>query len=290
MMRKFIFFFLLSLVSLLSHAESPQGVFIQGVDANGTGCPSGSFAATVSPDGQSFSILLDNYIAETNLNTPVSRQACEFQINFYVPKGWSFAVTSADYRGFAYAELGAIVTHQTLYSFDGSTPRKARKKLEDRLDHHSFNVFEIKGPYNDNYLIHQALELKSAAWAPCNAVESQTLSVSTVLTAKNHHHGTNVISQISLDSIDGSLQSQKYQISWRRCQPDKTEKSGEGNSINAPGKDKNKDGDRGQGQEKEKEMNKDRKESAENNHQKERGSKAENTELKNRNRANRYDG
>lgn len=205
-----------SLLGATAIAEIPEGIYIQSLQANGSGCPAGSFAANVSPDGQTFTILLDNYLAAINMQSPMDRKTCQFSVNFKVPNGWTFAITTADYRGFAYAELGTQVAHQALYSFQGSKPLGHRWEHEVK-EHHSFRPFEIRGPYKDNYTIHQELDNRTAPWSPCNSEESQTLTITTTLMARSLRGNANLQAQITLDSIDGSLQSQRYQLAWKRC-------------------------------------------------------------------------
>lgn len=216
-MQRSIFLLIVSLFFIsTSRAEIPAGISIQGLQANGTGCPQGSYSANISPDGQAFSLLLDNYVAASDLHNPISRLNCELRVNFRVPRGWTFTVVSADYRGFAYAEQGATVIHQALYSFDGSKPGNERPGYENN-GKYSFRAQEFRGPYNNNYTIHQEIDPRMAPWAPCNSSDQQTLFLTTYLMARNLNLSSSIQAQITLDSIDGSVQSQRYQLLWKRC-------------------------------------------------------------------------
>ncbi|MDG0815251.1 DUF4360 domain-containing protein [Bdellovibrio svalbardensis] len=201
-----------------SRAEVPAGISIQGLQANGTGCPQGSYSANISPDGQAFSLLLDNYVAASDLHNPISRLNCELRVNFRVPRGWTFTVVTADYRGYAYAEQGSTVFHQALYSFDGSKPINERPGYENN-GKYSFRAQEFRGPYNGNYTIHQELNPSVAPWAPCSSVDQQTLFITTYLMARNLNLSSSIQAQITLDSVDGAIQSQNFQLRWRRCGP-----------------------------------------------------------------------
>ncbi|WII73850.1 DUF4360 domain-containing protein [Bdellovibrio sp. 22V] len=204
--------------SLQAQAQTPPGVRVQDIQAVGSGCPIGSYNATISPDGQAFSLLLDNFIAESTMHRPIARLNCELRVRFYVPRGWTFAVVSADYRGFAYAEAGTMVTHQALYSFDGSKPRNERPGYENGGTY-NFRAQEFRGPYNDNYFISHKIDPRVAPWAPCSNDPNQTLFITTYLMARNLNLSSLVQSQITLDSIDGQVQSQRYQFLWRQCTP-----------------------------------------------------------------------
>ncbi|WP_415062585.1 DUF4360 domain-containing protein [Bdellovibrio sp.] len=207
---------LLFMTSQLSEAQTPPGVRIQNIQAVGSGCPVGSYSATISPEGQTFSLLLDNFIAESTMQNPIARLMCELKVSFWVPRGWTFALLAADYRGFAYAERGSVVSHQALYSFDGSKPRNEKPGYENGGTY-SFRKQDFNGPYNDNYYIHHDIDPRVAAWAPCSSNESQTLFLTTFLMARNLNTSSLITSQITLDSIDGQVQSQKYKLVWKTC-------------------------------------------------------------------------
>lgn len=214
----YLFYLIFFSISHYSQAQTPPGVRIQNIQAMGTGCPSGSYSAMISPDGQSFSVLLDNFATESTMQNPISRLSCELKVNFAVPRGWTFAVFSADYRGFAYAEPGTVAIHQALYSFDGSKPRNERPGYKNGGTY-SFRSQEFHGPYNDNYYIHYDLDHRLAPWAPCNNEDAQTLFVTTYLMSRNLNLNSQLTAQITLDSIDGQVQSQSYKLAWRTCTP-----------------------------------------------------------------------
>lgn len=197
-------------------AQTPSGVVIQNIQVVGSGCPAGSYSANISPDGQAFSLLLDQFMAESTMQNPISRLNCELKVNFHVPQGWTFSVVSADYRGFAYVEPGTMAVHQALYSFDGSKPRNERPGYQDGGSY-SFRMQEFRGPYNDNYNIHHEIDPRVAPWAPCRNESTQTLFLTTYLMARNLNLSSLVNAQITLDSIDGQVQSQQYRLAWRRC-------------------------------------------------------------------------
>ena len=95
---------LLGLFNVTALAQTPSGVVINNIQVVGSGCPVGSYNASISPDGQAFSLLLDQFVAESTMQNPIVRLMCELKVNIRVPRGWTFSVFSDDYRGFAYAE------------------------------------------------------------------------------------------------------------------------------------------------------------------------------------------
>jgi hypothetical protein len=218
---------LVSLISFKAWSAAPPGLQVQSIQAVGSGCPVGSYSATISPDGSTFSLLLDNFVAETSMRNPIARLMCELKVSFRVPRGWSMAVMSADYRGFVYAEANTVATHQALYSFDGSKPRNERPGYENG-NGYSFRAQEFRGPMQDNYYVRYQIDPRVAPWANCSNNDVQTLYITTFLTSRNLYANSNVSAQITLDSIDGALQSQNYQMSWRTCTPS-------GNNPRPPG-------------------------------------------------------
>ncbi len=209
---------LLSIFSINAWSANPPGVRIQNIQAVGSGCPQGSFHANISPDGSNFSLLLDNFISESNLYNPISRLLCELRITFQVPRGWSMAVIQADYRGFVYADANTMATHQALYSFDGSKPRNERPGYENS-GRYSFRATEFRGPVEKNYFIRHTLDQRVVPWADCSSNGTQTLFLTTFLMSRNFNVSSQLMAQITLDSVDGVLQSQNYQLAWRTCTP-----------------------------------------------------------------------
>lgn len=203
-------------VAFNANAQSPAGVRVHSLQAIGSGCPAGSHNVTISPDGQTFSLLLDNYTASSTMQNSLARLNCQVKVNLAIPAGWTFSVISAEYRGFAYAEAGTLVTHQALYSFDGSQPRNERPGFENGGTF-NFRAQEFRGPYNDNYYIRHEIDPRTAPWAPCGNQNLQTLFITTYLMAQNLNRSSLVQAQISLDSVDGQIQSQTYQLAWRQC-------------------------------------------------------------------------
>lgn len=206
---------------------TPTGISIQNIEVIGSGCPAGTHNATISPDGQTFSLLLDRFVAEASLQSPLARLGCQVKVNFQVPPGWTFTVLAADYRGFAYAEEGSVLVHQSLYSFNGSRHRHERAGFHNG-GAYNFRPQEFRGPFNDLYYIHHEVDPREAPWAACNSHRMQSFYLTTFLTARNLDPASGLTAQISLDSIDGQLQSQKYQLAWKACRPGNGQGRGHG--------------------------------------------------------------
>ncbi|MGI0117730.1 DUF4360 domain-containing protein [Zooshikella sp. RANM57] len=191
--------------SALANSNIPVTIDI--VKNSGTGCPSGTVAATVAPDGKSFVLGFDAYIAEVGPNIPnrEGRKNCTLTAQLNIPNGYSFTIVDVNYRGYAALEEGVNALQQSRYFFAGY-PQEARLKTE-------FN-----GPYDDNYLISDRLGLHSVVWSSCGAKEP--VVVSTELRVNNNGN-TNARGLITTDTIDGKLTHQ-YGIQFRECNMNST--------------------------------------------------------------------
>jgi hypothetical protein len=68
---------------------------------SGNGCPSGSAAVSVSPDGSAISFLFDRFSAQTVGNHMAGAVSCVVQIPLTVTSGYVVDATYLDFRGFA---------------------------------------------------------------------------------------------------------------------------------------------------------------------------------------------
>lgn len=211
--RIYFFFFI---ISQQAFSESPGRVTITQVQARGSGCPAGSVSGNISPDGSAFTLLMDNYQAISNGNLQIDRKMCDVRVDLAVEPGWSYAIISADYRGFVSVSPGSVATHQAIYSFDGSKPINERPGFENGKGH-AFRAQEFRGPIMQNYTIHTDLPVGLAPWSPCVQSPQATLYITTYLMARTLTNLAQSEANITLDSLDGAIQSQSYQLVWRRC-------------------------------------------------------------------------
>lgn len=218
---------MITMVTLNAAAEGPGGVSVRGIRAYGQGCPIGSAAATVSPDGRSFSLLLDNYAATVEPGgRPTIRRDCDIEVDLDIPAGWSFAVVAADYRGFVDIAAGSLAQHRVLYTFD------KRQRLPGEGYDFSFQGTEFRGPRTEEYNIHHEIGIGQAPRSSCSFGDVKTLFLNTLLTARAMR-GRGETTSISLDSVDGQLAAQRYRLAWFRC--DQFDRPGNGNRRPEPG-------------------------------------------------------
>ncbi len=213
------FIFIVGLLCLVEFAlaqsvQAPNGTQIQFVKAKGTGCMNGQVSVSISPDGQEFSVLMDNYIAETTTNLNLDYKSCILEVGIAAPVGWSYSLVSADYRGFAHAEAGTQVSHQVLYSFDGSKPINEKPGFADAPGRYSFKQQVFSGPFTDGYFIRNQIDSRTSLWSPCSMGAAQPLIIQTYLMARSLKRSG--LAQITLDSVDGVI-AQQFKWSWKQC-------------------------------------------------------------------------
>ncbi|WEZ85855.1 DUF4360 domain-containing protein (plasmid) [Rhizobium sp. 32-5/1] len=100
----------------------------------GSGCPSNSVSATLSPDAKALSLLFDEYIVQAGGETGKSfdRKTCNVAIPVHVPQGRSVSVLAVDYRGFNQPPRGARSQFNVEYFFAGARGRHSYRALPVR--------------------------------------------------------------------------------------------------------------------------------------------------------------
>lgn len=90
---------------------APNQTTIEGFNANGDGCPSGSYSYLLTPDKQTLQILFSKFIAElapvgTFVSNPPTR-ACTVSFQLKLPAGLALTWYRTEHRGFADTSGGA---------------------------------------------------------------------------------------------------------------------------------------------------------------------------------------
>lgn len=221
------------LVSLVAEAQVPQGVQVQYVRTKGRGCAQNQVSVSIAPDGRSFSVLMDNYLAQTSPRMNLEMKNCALEVGIVAPAGWSYTLESADYRGFVQADAGTQVSHQVLYSFDGSRPPNERPGFEDSTGKYSFKQQIFNGPMLDNYFIRNQIDPRTSLWSPCSNGRGHPLIIETFLIARAMNRGG--IAQITLDTVDGAIE-QQFAWTWRQCHYTSPAPSPQPNPTPPPGR------------------------------------------------------
>lgn len=97
----------------------PDKIVIDVATVNGSGCPQGTAAVAVSPDNTAFTVTYSDYLAQVGGNSDPTafRKNCQLNLIVHVPQGFTYAIASADYRGFLSLQPGASGTQRASYYF-----------------------------------------------------------------------------------------------------------------------------------------------------------------------------
>ncbi|MGW1640252.1 DUF4360 domain-containing protein [Streptomyces lavendulae] len=182
----------------------PEKITIDVVQVNGSGCRPGSATVAVSPDNTAFTVAYSEYTAQVGKDTKATdfRKNCQLGLRVNVPQGYTFAITQADYRGFASLAPGASGEQRASYYFQGMSETARRSHT-------------LRGRYQDNWQVSDQVAIEALVYHPCGA--KRNLNINTELLAQAGTSDTaNTTSFLTMDSTDGSIDT-KYHFAWKTC-------------------------------------------------------------------------
>jgi hypothetical protein len=174
------------------------------VTVNGSGCPAGTASVAVSPDNTAFTVTYSNYLAQVGVGAlPTDfRKNCQLSLLIHVPAGFTYAIASADYRGFAALEKGATGYQRANYYHQGS-PATAS------------SIHTWAGAFSDDWHATDVTDVASLVYAPCGV--ERNFNVNTELRVMAGSSDTkNATSFMTMDSTDGAF-STVYHFAWQKC-------------------------------------------------------------------------
>ncbi|WP_369195800.1 DUF4360 domain-containing protein [Streptomyces djakartensis] len=181
----------------------PDKIVIKVATVNGSGCPQGTAAVAVSEDNTAFTVTYSDYLAQAGgTSDPTAfRRNCQLNLIVHVPSGFTYAIASADYRGFASLQRGASATQRASYYFQGSSSTAYRS--------HPFS-----GPYNDNWQATDETDWAQLVWAPCGV--QRNFNINTEIRVNAGTQSADKVSFMTMDSTDGDI-STVYHMAWKEC-------------------------------------------------------------------------
>ncbi|GHB52685.1 hypothetical protein GCM10010347_23260 [Streptomyces cirratus] len=182
----------------------PDKIVIDVASVNGSGCPLGTAAVALAPDHTAFTVTYSQYLAQVGLGSQPTdfRKNCQINLIVHVPQGYSYAVASADYRGYAHLERGARATQKASYYFQGSPDTASRT--------HAFN-----GPLDNDWQVTDSTDWDQLVWAPCGVQRNFNINTELRVSAgASDPAKTN--SFVAMDSADGDIRT-VYHFAWKTC-------------------------------------------------------------------------
>lgn len=191
------------LLASLGAPPPPEHMTIDVVSANGSGCPKGTAVVNVSPDNKAFTVAYSHFIAQVGPEAKSTdyRKQCQLSLDVHVPEGYTYAVASADYRGYARLEPEAIATSTAYYYFQGES-------------HTTSSRYQFSGLLDDDWHVNDKVEVQSMSYLPCG--EKRYLNINTELKVQAPKAKKGTTSFITMDSSDGNLET-LYRVSWAKC-------------------------------------------------------------------------
>lgn len=189
-------------VAARAYAAPADGVGIDVLNVNGSGCRQGTVAVALSPDNTAFTVTYGGYLAQVGVGAGRNDGVKDCRINVRVspPQGYAYAVDTVDYRGFASLAPGASAVQYATYYFNGSTRPPYR-------------TYVFVGQFNDDW---QASDVASSpVYGACGA--TRVLSVDTQLQVQvGSSDPAATTSFITMDSADASVRT-TYHLAWKQC-------------------------------------------------------------------------
>ncbi|WP_242882712.1 DUF4360 domain-containing protein [Actinomadura litoris] len=179
----------------------PEGASIEVVSVNGSGCAKGSGTVVMSEDRTGFTVNYSRDLVYAGNEAPVtaSRKNCQISLLVKAPHDYTYAISGADYRGFAGLERGAGGLLRTRYYFQG-------QRDDLKADH------ALQGPYFDGWQFTDVISIPHLAYKTCG--EDRALNINTELRVDP---GTSDGDKMSFVSMESTSSSARYDFAWKRC-------------------------------------------------------------------------
>jgi hypothetical protein len=126
---------------------------------NGSGCPAGTATTSFSPNTGALSVNYDEFFVWKGDGSEVTdyRRNCQLSLQVKAPKGWTYTLSGAENRGYAYLVEGVNAVQATSYYFQAGSSTVTSKH-------------PISSPYRGYWkTVDTAANLDDLGFAPCDA-------------------------------------------------------------------------------------------------------------------------
>lgn len=169
-----------------AHAQASPHAAPPPVIAGG-GCGDTTYSVVISPDGDTLSVLFDNFAVTGGTGGYSARAMCDLQIPLPLPEGYSLGVYKVDYRGFARLQPGQMAELQVDYGLGASGWFKSFHRA-------------LAGPTEDDYAFSETVGGGLMSRVGCGSKAALSLRASLTIRAARTPGET----MMSLDSVDGA--------------------------------------------------------------------------------------
>jgi hypothetical protein len=186
-------------------SPDPNSVYVDSISYGGSGCPNGSVGQSISPDRKSFTLIFDKYVAYLDGERPPvdARKNCQLSIQMKVPVGWSFAVATVTFRGFAQLSAKLRATQKSIYYFQGELAQVSAGT-------------DLMGPLEGkDYVSSDTIPMETNVWSDCKAIRPLNINTQ-VRVERLAGAAPDARGQMTTDSIDGKV-VQKLALVWKKC-------------------------------------------------------------------------
>lgn len=175
---------------------------------SGDGCPANTAQVSFAVDNLSFSILFDQFVAESSSSTRKREAlACHILVPIQIPEDTQMEITRVDLRGYVQLPIGAQAVMRSSFNFRGRDRDRSQLIVSSRW----------QGPKMENFdLTSEALreeQVKSSTEiSPCGGLAYLVIRNQLSILSEN----TQDEALLSLDSIDG-IGRAEYFVNWKSC-------------------------------------------------------------------------
>ncbi|KAF1944650.1 hypothetical protein EJ02DRAFT_480296 [Clathrospora elynae] len=179
--------------------QAPDSFKITSVVSGGSGCPQDSIDINWTDKGILPIYFNKQFTATvgTTRDPTDSRKNCQINLSLAFSPGFSFAVFSADYTGWADLDAGVTGNVKSTYYFSGEQAQAT-------------STLSISGPFHGKYLKEDDIAL--AVWSPCGSDAMLNVNSEVALTPLSGP-GNGVL---AATREEGRLVSNLY-VQWRKC-------------------------------------------------------------------------
>ncbi|TDD76159.1 DUF4360 domain-containing protein [Actinomadura rubrisoli] len=186
--------------SAASAGPPPKSVVVELATQEGSGCRWGTVAVT--NDADSFNVTYSTYMAQVGGGSAPrdAQKSCRLGLKITHPPEFTYALQSADHRGFASLEPGSS---GSLRSFTVPPGFPEGRGL----------LHKLKGAYYDTWSFHESSDIE-APFKRCDANGLFTLK--TELQVDLGASDPSKVSFVDLGSVDGGTRT-TYNLIWKQC-------------------------------------------------------------------------